>query len=540
MGDTIMALSVVAIKAAENRDKAYKLSDRDGLYLLVTPTGGRYWRMNYRYLGKQKTLAFAFGPKPASLMRGPNATRRAKCSRGEDPAERMKLDRIAATVAASNSLKAVADKWPLKIEKESCSAVTMKRLRWFLGFINASIGRCPVASISAHELLVMARKPSVVARGFAITSLVVLASACGNGDAGTPPAPRSSTVGAALAGPPAAIPLRIANDAKPLPTPAQYQAAQPIAAAAQSDLSLIAQARYCWPSVRPDATESPYAGMILANARAAMPPACVPEPAAIRRFAERAAGRRADTAPLTPFQAFVGATSYGKVAAEGCAGKLRDAPTSGLRRRWFSDVRLKRTGDATIDGAFATILADPGFGSAMGRIKVSLVNASANVIIVHSLGEAGQPNGQAACGSTDPATTCQRDSEAEAREGLARALSNGRTGYFPYANDFATDYPIGVEVPGFTIGDRAAITGAVCLNFGRVSRGSPARQPGSPEQAAARHRRHPIVSGVCRCFRDGVPAARAAACRVRCGPCFRVAPGLRRSEIDLRQWEEVG
>lgn len=42
-----MALSVVAIKAAKCRDKAYKLSDSDGLYLLVTPAGGRYWRMNY-------------------------------------------------------------------------------------------------------------------------------------------------------------------------------------------------------------------------------------------------------------------------------------------------------------------------------------------------------------------------------------------------------------------------------------------------------------------------------------------------------------
>ena len=57
-----MALSVVAIKAAQNRSKAYKLSDRDGLYLLATPTGGRYWRMNYRHLGKQKTLAFGVWP----------------------------------------------------------------------------------------------------------------------------------------------------------------------------------------------------------------------------------------------------------------------------------------------------------------------------------------------------------------------------------------------------------------------------------------------------------------------------------------------
>ncbi len=154
-----MALSVVAIKAAENRDKAYKLSDRDGLYLLVTPTGGRYWRMNYRYLGKQKTLAFGIWPDTGL------ADARAECdaarkvlARGEDPAERIKLDRIAATVAASNSFQAVADEWLLKMEKEGRSAVTMKKLRWLLTFINASIGKRPVASVSAQELLLMLRK----------------------------------------------------------------------------------------------------------------------------------------------------------------------------------------------------------------------------------------------------------------------------------------------------------------------------------------------------------------------------------------------
>ncbi len=52
-----MGLTAVAIKAAKGREKPYKLTDSDGLHLLVLPSGGRYWRINYRYLGKQKTLA---------------------------------------------------------------------------------------------------------------------------------------------------------------------------------------------------------------------------------------------------------------------------------------------------------------------------------------------------------------------------------------------------------------------------------------------------------------------------------------------------
>ncbi|WP_337960591.1 Arm DNA-binding domain-containing protein [Sphingobium sp. YC-XJ3] len=48
-----MALTVTAINAAKSKDKPYKLTDGLGLYLLVKETGGRLWRMNYSFLGKQ-------------------------------------------------------------------------------------------------------------------------------------------------------------------------------------------------------------------------------------------------------------------------------------------------------------------------------------------------------------------------------------------------------------------------------------------------------------------------------------------------------
>lgn len=47
-----MGLTAVAIKATKDRAKPYKLTNSDGSYLLVMPSGGRYWRMNYRYLTK--------------------------------------------------------------------------------------------------------------------------------------------------------------------------------------------------------------------------------------------------------------------------------------------------------------------------------------------------------------------------------------------------------------------------------------------------------------------------------------------------------
>ncbi len=51
-----MALTAIAIKSAKGRDKPYKLTDGDGLYLAVMPNGSRYWRMNYRFLARHPLL----------------------------------------------------------------------------------------------------------------------------------------------------------------------------------------------------------------------------------------------------------------------------------------------------------------------------------------------------------------------------------------------------------------------------------------------------------------------------------------------------
>jgi Arm DNA-binding domain len=68
--DTIMGLTAVAIKAAKGRAKEYKPADSEGLYLLVKPGGGRYWRTNYRFRGFHRTLALGAWPEVA-LIDGP-------------------------------------------------------------------------------------------------------------------------------------------------------------------------------------------------------------------------------------------------------------------------------------------------------------------------------------------------------------------------------------------------------------------------------------------------------------------------------------
>ena len=58
-----MGMTAVAIKAAKGHAKPYKLTDSDGLHLLVLPSGGRCWRMNYRHPGKCKTFVFGVWPE---------------------------------------------------------------------------------------------------------------------------------------------------------------------------------------------------------------------------------------------------------------------------------------------------------------------------------------------------------------------------------------------------------------------------------------------------------------------------------------------
>lgn len=159
-----MALTVVAIRAAKGRDKQYKLTDSDGLYLLVLPSGQRYWRMNYRYLGKQKTLAFGVWPRvPLADARIKRDEARRSLASGIDPAAQAKLDRLAASVASANTFRAVAEEWLAKLEQEGRSPITLKKIRWLLSFAYTGLGNRPIADISAQELLVVLRK--VEARG---------------------------------------------------------------------------------------------------------------------------------------------------------------------------------------------------------------------------------------------------------------------------------------------------------------------------------------------------------------------------------------
>ncbi|RRD89921.1 Arm DNA-binding domain-containing protein, partial [Conchiformibius steedae] len=101
-----MPLNDRQIRNTKPAAKEQKLSDGGGLYLLVKPNGGKYWRLNFRFGGKQKTLAL--GTYPAvSLVEARAAREQAKqmLAQGTDPSavkqqtKREKQDRLANTFA---------------------------------------------------------------------------------------------------------------------------------------------------------------------------------------------------------------------------------------------------------------------------------------------------------------------------------------------------------------------------------------------------------------------------------------------------------
>ena len=153
-------LTAAWVSRAKPKDKAYKLSDRDGLYLLVVPSGSRVWRINYRMHGKQRTITFGRWPE---LLLGEARERligaRRLLANGVDLVEQAKLEKKKAkSLAAAHTFETVANEWIEKVEAEGAAAKTVKKARWLLSKLYPAIGRRAIGEISTHELLAALKK----------------------------------------------------------------------------------------------------------------------------------------------------------------------------------------------------------------------------------------------------------------------------------------------------------------------------------------------------------------------------------------------
>ncbi len=149
-----MALTDSRIRNAKSKAQAYKLSDGGGMYLLVTPNGARYWRLDYRFAGKRRTLALGVYPTVTlSNARARREDARACLAKGTDPSVVKKQIKRAAKYANENTFEGIAREW---IENQRTRlapryrALLLARLE---ADIFPQIGARPVSEIDAPELL---------------------------------------------------------------------------------------------------------------------------------------------------------------------------------------------------------------------------------------------------------------------------------------------------------------------------------------------------------------------------------------------------
>ncbi len=157
-------LSDAKVRNAKARARPYKVSDGEGLFLLVNPTGSKYWRLKYFFAGKERMLALGVYPQVSLAdARDRRAQARRHLAAGCDPADAKREAKRQVILRAANSFETVAREWFEKREHEwAPSSVKTMRAR-LEQHILPKLGTRPVADITAPEVLAVLRQ--VEARG---------------------------------------------------------------------------------------------------------------------------------------------------------------------------------------------------------------------------------------------------------------------------------------------------------------------------------------------------------------------------------------
>lgn len=144
-------LTEIAIRKAKPTDRPRKLHHRDGLYLPLQPNGSRYWRFDYRYGGKRKTLAFGVHPKvDLAGAREKCEAARKHLDNGIDPGAHRKAHRLA---ASENTFEAIAREFLEKKRSEMEPSTLKKATTMLETWAFPWIGSRPIAEITPMEML---------------------------------------------------------------------------------------------------------------------------------------------------------------------------------------------------------------------------------------------------------------------------------------------------------------------------------------------------------------------------------------------------
>ena len=154
-----MSLTETAIRKAKPATKPQRLFDGGGMYLEVSPAGGKLWRLKYRHGGKEKRLALGAYPDTGLKdARDKRDAARKLLAAGVDPADMRKAAKAAGEERAANSFAMIAAEW-LALQKLRMATATLEKAQWtFDEQVNPWIGSRPIAEIDAPEVLKLLRR----------------------------------------------------------------------------------------------------------------------------------------------------------------------------------------------------------------------------------------------------------------------------------------------------------------------------------------------------------------------------------------------
>ena len=153
-----MKLTDVAIRSAKPKPNPYKISDGKGLYLLVTPAGGKLWRLKFRVDGKEKLLAFGSYPEVTlSDARVKREEARGLLKSAVDPALAKQEAKHRKLLAAGNTFGEVGRAYLDKRKREGMAERTTEKAEYYLSRLTRSLGTRPVAKVRALDVLAMLR-----------------------------------------------------------------------------------------------------------------------------------------------------------------------------------------------------------------------------------------------------------------------------------------------------------------------------------------------------------------------------------------------
>lgn len=160
-----MKLKAPQVKEAKSKEKPYKLFDGKGLYLLVNPKGAdgaegaKYWRMKYRYGGKEKVLALGVYPEiPLAKARRKCEKAREELDNGINPGVTKRLKRLSDRHEGANTFQSVATEWFETKMGGKSDSYRDRTLRLLKNDLYPPLGTRPINQIEPPELLMALRK----------------------------------------------------------------------------------------------------------------------------------------------------------------------------------------------------------------------------------------------------------------------------------------------------------------------------------------------------------------------------------------------